>query len=404
MANDTVTSELALWQDRLAVVSRNLGEINELPALQRIKVKLRATPDFYAGETAVRIIDALAALDDLWKDYLLLNALLDEADGLRKRSGLFNDHDADIAKLLHGRSITLPLAHVPLAERGLLTTAERADKVTPGELLAAMNALFALAKDTVLKLDETERSLNTRLDALASSTRELAQRAEALGFNEVEVAAIAGSVDALRATSIADPLAAERKLAEGEHWFAEWRTQIEYAERQRDALQADLAASAAALAELRRLSEQAKLAHDTSRAKIADARTLPSPTASSVIMQLGTWLETLASSREHGDWRAARSGLDKWMTACTSHLEAERRIIAANLAPIAQRDELRGRLKALRAKADAYAARGIRLDARAVRLGDEAKDILYSQPGDLKRAGELVNAYEAAISLASQTS
>jgi chaperonin cofactor prefoldin len=404
MANDTLTSELARWQDRLAVVSRNLGEINELPALQRIKMKLRTTPDFYAGETAVRITDALAALDDLWKDYLLLNALLDEADGLRKRSGLFHDHDANIAKLLHGRSITLPLAHVPLAERGLLTTAERADKVTPDELLAAMNALFALAKDTVLKLDETERSLKTRLEALASSIQELAQRAKALGFNAAEVAAIAGSVDALRATSIADPLAAERKLTEGEHWLAEWRTQIEYAERQRDGLEADLAAAAAALVELRRLSEQAKLAHDTSRAKIADVRTLPPPTASSVIMQMGTWLEMLAASREQGDWRAACSGLDKWMTACTSHLEAERRIIAANRAPIAQRDELRGRLKALRAKADAYAARGIRLDARAVRLGDEAKDILYSQPGDLKRAGELVNAYEAAISLASQTS
>jgi hypothetical protein len=404
MANGTVTSELALWQDRLAVVSRNLGEINELPALQRIKMKLRTTPDLYAGETAARITDALAALDDLWKDYLLLNALLDQADELRKRSSLFNDHDADIAKLLHGRSITLPLAHVPLAERGLLTTAERADKVTPGELLAAMNALFALAKDTVLKLDETERGLNTRLDALVGATRELAQRAEALGFNASEVAAIAGSVDALRATSIADPLAAERKLIEGEHWLAEWQTQIEYAELQRDALEADFAAAAAALAELRRLCEQARLAHDNSQAKIANAPTLPSPTAASVITQLGTWLETLASSRERGDWRAARSGLDKWMTACASHQQAERRIIAANQAPIAQRDELRGRLKALRAKADTYAARGIRLDARAARLGDEARDILYSQPADLKRAGQLVSAYEAAISLASRNS
>ena len=194
MANGTVTSELAFWQDRLATVSRNLGEINELPALQRIKTKLRTTPDFYSGETAARVADALAALDDLWKDYLLLNALLDKADALQKRSGLFNDHDAEIAALLHGRSITLPLAHVPLAERGLLTTAERTDKVTPGELLSAMNALFGLAKDTVLKLDEIERSLKTRLDTLVGSTRELAQRAEALGCNAAEVAAIAGSI------------------------------------------------------------------------------------------------------------------------------------------------------------------------------------------------------------------
>ena len=155
-ANDAIVPELAAWQDRLALVSRNLGEINELPALQRIKARLQATPKFYAGETASRVADAHAALDELWKDYLLLNALLDDADALRKRSGIFHDHEAEIRELLHGRSITLPMAYVPLAERGLLTSAERADKVTPDELLAAMNAMFALAKDTILELDGAE--------------------------------------------------------------------------------------------------------------------------------------------------------------------------------------------------------------------------------------------------------
>jgi hypothetical protein len=402
MANGTVSSELALWQDRLAVASRNLGEINELPALQRIRTKLRTTPDFYSGETAVRVTDALAALDDLWKDYLLLNALLDQADGLRKSSGLFNDHEADIAKLLNSRSITLPLAHVPLAERGLLTTAERTDKVTPGELLAAMNGLFALAKDTILKLDAAERGLKTRLDTLVSATRDLATRAKTLDFNAAEVSAIAGSVDELRATSVADPLSAEQRLAEGEHWLAKWQTQIEHAEHQRDTLDADFAAATAALAELRGLGEQARLAHDTIRTKIANAPALPPPTPASVIMQFGTWLDTLAASHQRGEWRAARSGLDKWVAACTSHRAAERRIIAAGQAPIERRDELRGLLKALRAKADSYAARGIGLEASAARLGDEAKDILYSQPTDLEKAAALLAAYEAGLSLASR--
>ena len=65
-ANDTIIAELAAWQDRLALVSRNLGEINELPALQRVKARLRANPELYAGETAPRINDALAALEELW--------------------------------------------------------------------------------------------------------------------------------------------------------------------------------------------------------------------------------------------------------------------------------------------------------------------------------------------------
>jgi hypothetical protein len=40
--NDRIILELAAWQDRLALVSRNLSEINELPALQRVKARLRA--------------------------------------------------------------------------------------------------------------------------------------------------------------------------------------------------------------------------------------------------------------------------------------------------------------------------------------------------------------------------
>ena len=70
------------------------------------------------------------------------------------------------------------------------------------------------------------------------------------------------------------------------------------------------------------------------------------------------------------------------------------------MAPIEARDELRGRLKALYAKADAHAARGIRVDAKVAQLGDEAKDSLYSQPADLQKAAALLSAYEKALNLA----
>jgi hypothetical protein len=101
-----------------------------------------------------------------------------------------------------------------------------------------------------------------------------------------------------------------------------------------------------------------------------------------------------------GDWRAAKAGLDKWTASCATHREAEQQMLAASLAPLAERDELRGRLKAVRAKADAHVARGVRLDAQAARLGDEAKDILYGQPADLKKAAALLGAYETALNLA----
>jgi hypothetical protein len=399
-ANDPIAPELAAWQDRLALLSRNLGEINELPALAHIKARLRATPDFYAGDTAPRVSDALAALDDLWKDYLLLNALIDRADVLHRQSGLFHDHESEIRELLHERSITLPETQVPLAERGLLTNAEHADKVTPDELLAAMGALFALAKDTVLEVEEAETRLRPRLNALLGTTQELAARADTLGFDAAEIAAIAVPFESLGATLTADPLGAGKKLQEGEALLAQWRVRLDTAERERDALEAAFATAAKALDELRQLSQQAHEAYGNSSSKIAGHSALPRPVDASIIIQLGTWLDVLDANRKRGDWRAAKAGLDRWMAACATHREAERRTLAANLAPIAEREELRGRFKALRAKANAHIERGIRLDAQAARLGDEAKDILYSQPADLKKAAALLGAYEAALNLA----
>jgi hypothetical protein len=399
-ANNTIAPELAAWQDRLALMSRNLGEINELPALQRIKARLRATPHFYAGETASRINDALAALDDLWKDYLLLNALLDEADALRKQSGIFHDHEAEIGELLRGRSITLPVAHVPLAERGLLTNAERADKVTPDELLAAMNALFVIARDTILELDGDEARLKPGLDALLGTAHELACRANTLGFDAHEIAAIVAPLEALGAEMTTNPLGAGRKLQEGEAELAQWRARLETAERERDALEAAFAAAIEELKELQRLSHEAQLAHESSSSKVAGQSALPRPTERSVIAQFGTWLDALDTSRKRGDWRAAKAGLEKWTAACATHNEVERRTLATNTAPIAARDELRGRLKALRAKASAHEARGISVDTKVARLGDEARDILYSQPADLQKAAALLSAYETALNLA----
>jgi len=399
-ANDAIVPELAAWQDRLALVSRNLGEINELPALQRIKARLRATPKFYAGETASRITDALAALDELWKDYLLLNALLDEADALRKRSGIFHGHEAEVRELLHGRSIALPMACVPLAERSLLTSAERAEKVTPEELLAAMNAMFALAKDTILELDEAVTQLKPRFDALAGTARDVAGRAHALGFDAAESAAFTAPIEAFGAELATDPLGAGRKLKEREAGLAAWRTRLEESERERDAFGADFATAAEQLKELQRLSDSAWTAHENSAIKIAGQFELPRPTEASVIAQLGVWLDALETSRRSGDWRTAKAGLEKWKTACASHRDAERRTLKANLAPIEARDELRGRLKALRAKADAHVARGVRFDRTAAQLADAAKDLLYSQPADLQKAAALLSDYEAAINLA----
>jgi len=263
-----------------------------------------------------------------------------------------------------------------------------------------MDALFAIAKDAVLELDEAEARSTQRLDALVGAAHQLAARAEGLGFDPAEIAVLAAPAESLGAALTADPLGAATRLQEGEAGLAQWRARLDSAERERDALAAAFAAAGKALEELRQLSQQAHEAYESSSTKIDGQSTLPRPTETAIITQLAAWFDALDTSRKRGDWRAAKAGLDKWTAACAGHHEVERRILAANLAPLEQRNELRGRLKALRAKADAHAARGIRLDAQTVRLGDEVKDMLYSQPADLKRAAAVLCAYETALNLA----
>ena len=73
--NDRIMFELAAWQDRLALVSRNLGEINELPALQRVKARLRTAPEFYAGDKEFYKKAVQANREMLSKDGIVTPAL-----------------------------------------------------------------------------------------------------------------------------------------------------------------------------------------------------------------------------------------------------------------------------------------------------------------------------------------
>jgi hypothetical protein len=249
-----------------------------------------------------------------------------------------------------------------------------------------MNAIFTITKDTILDLVGAEKRLAPRIATTSGEARKLAARADALGeAGAADIAAIAARIEALGAETAADPLGASRKLEEIGSLLADWRTRLDAAERVHDVLGAALVDARQALQALEQLAAATQAAHADSSAKIADHGTLPSPTESSVIAQFGAWLDQIETKRGSSDWHAAKAGLDTWIAACATHQATERAILAANRAPLEARDELRGRLKALHAKADAHAARGICFEENAMQLAKQAKAILYSQPANSSR-------------------
>lgn len=69
-------------------------------------------------------------------------------------------------------------------------------------------------------------------------------------------------------------------------------------------------------------------------------------------------------------------------------------ILTANETPYQSRNELRGLLDALKAKA---AASGLAEDPQCTRLYGEARDLLYTAPCDLGGAGAAVSRYGALL-------
>jgi hypothetical protein len=95
-----------------------------------------------------------------------------------------------------------------------------------------------------------------------------------------------------------------------------------------------------------------------------------------------------------GDWRAAGNLLVQWTTRCRDALDEAQRALAANEAPVATRNELRGRLDAYRAKAYRL---GLLEDPAVAGLYARAQDALFTAPTDLEKAEQLLRRYQQAL-------
>jgi|tagenome__1003787_1003787.scaffolds.fasta_scaffold20961130_3 hypothetical protein len=144
---------------------------------------------------------------------------------------------------------------------------------------------------------------------------------------------------------------------------------------------ARLAAARARLDELQAVTEAARAAHAAVTEKIAGPD-VPAPLT--LPAELAERLDDLATS----------VALEQWSADADALLGEQQRILAANRAPIAERDQLRGLLGAYQAKAHAVGA----LEDRGLsERFDHARRALYTAPTDLCEAARLVQDYRRAL-------
>jgi hypothetical protein len=344
-----------------------------------------------SGESAKQWSAASTALTDLWQWRGQLEGLLTRAQELRR--GRRAD---ELHALLNGPSIELTRSQVPLAERDLLRSPERAVRCTPDELLARMSRAFDEVKTVVARFGEAWETLTP----LVTEARTALDRARTLAATVGE----SGRPDL--------ELAAQRALAIGERLSTD-PVSVSAGEVDRlieslQAIQRDLDATAAlrrdldfrladARTRLTRLGavlEECRVAHQELLVKIA-APSAPAPPADD--KDLAGELEQIASLAGAGAWREAGRRLDAVTERLTTDLDACESALRANRAPLEARNQLRALLEAYQVKAGRLGA----IEDPAVEpIFAQAHDALYTAPTDLAAAAQLVRRYQERLNTA----
>jgi hypothetical protein len=377
------------------VMTANLLDLESNPTNKMLD------PDTLTGTSRQRVSAARQALASLWEQFTEFKDLLGRARQLR--GGGVRVPPArlqELEDLLHGPSISLPPLDVALADRGLYTPGQTPVALTPDQLLTGMAAAFEAAKGTILAVDDVWRSLVPRLGEAQHELEAMEAVAAPLGEPVNAGERTRDRLEEVSRQLANDPLSVKPDdLERIEASLSTERLRLNQLARDRETLAQDLDAGAATVDEIAAaiatgaaaLNEaQRKLLHPEGLLAALDSGCLADPQHG-----LGPWLQRLRQLAADGEWRSACRGVDQWQRVADETLASARRVIDANSAPLQARNELRGRLDALEAKAGHL---GLTEDPGLSALREEARSVLYTAPTDLAVAADLVARFGSGLS------
>jgi hypothetical protein len=398
---DSLDDQLQEWRDRLDRVNQNLLDFYGLLTYQRLCGGGSLPPTPLKGTTQAQVEPVLADLEALFQHRGLLADVVDQAAGLRQqlpRKLRSDDKLQDIDLLLNGPSIRLPLVAIPLAQRSLLSATNTAQTVTPEELLRMMVDAFERARDVVLMLDRVWGDLEPRLLALTQELNRLRSQVSmeiseyGVAAHRLPTAAIAQLetlLQKLQTQIDGDPLAVDGQF-EQIIWphLKQLAAQVAQFQDQRDRLQSSLQFCQDLLAQIQTTQAKLMAIAQESAEKVTPppGPPLPDPQAAAT---LADWLQRLRSRQ--GEAQAVAVGIERWTTQAQTLLPQLQQALIAHQQALALRQELRGRLEALQAKA---LAKGVVEDPSLVELAGQAKALLYSRPTPLQAAQATMGQYE----------
>jgi hypothetical protein len=395
----TPSSSLRTADERIdglrATLQRTMENLVELDADVTRQV-LEASPSL-RGRTAVAWAQARSQLTDLWRGQLALNDTLDALTRERGSKPSVPRPVIDrLCELLDGPSVSVVRAEADLACRSLTEGAVPTDSYRIVELIARMSADYQSVTATVSGVAKVWADLVPRLSELRSALAGVEAEVAASGIRRPNSLGTAErAVADAEETARSDPLALSADLVASISSMVEQaRTSAGEAAAARIELASDLAAVTESIEECSRAMHAARAQREKVASKVVASGSVWADLdrADAELVELRHQLRNL------GDEAAARADSRSRVAELAGRSARLRQqvdlLTDAARADLAARDELRGRLDAYRAKAQ---AQGRAEDPELDRLYGEASDVLFSAPCDLDVAETRVAAFQRAL-------
>jgi hypothetical protein len=384
------------WKQKVNLVGQNLIDLHGQPTYQRLAGQYPYPSAQLTGVTQSLVMPAIEAMNELFQHLDLLNQTIERACQLRKQLPRFLASDQkiqEIAQILTTPSIQLSVIATPLAQRSLLSAAESTEAIAPEKLLMVMTNAFQVAKNAILAVDAAWLNLEPSLTAAEAEIIALEIDAEKLNQGTLpELIGAKQAIASLRSSLDCDPLGVSANFdQEIKPLLTKTRTTLQQIINQKRQIQDKIASAHNYLNTLTQLQATNTNTYAESQIKVTNHSSLQTPLDGEQIAALSLWLSRLETKFNEGLLNPVSIGLENWLTKVKQYIATEQQAYAANLAPLETRQELRGRLDALKAKA---LARGVVEDAILVELAQTAKRLLYTRPTNLSQANQLISQYE----------
>jgi chromosome segregation ATPase len=330
------------------------------------------------GRTRDQLGQVAAEAEELWPLLLAVGQRLDKARNVASsEAGSKQSRARNLAQLLDA---PMTISGVALTDQAMTLTSA----------VARIRQRYSTARDGASEIESLWLDVLPRIDAARATLAALARDAENLGVVEPLISRALNLADDLSERLVNDPLSVHTSDGSNlDEQVSKAVRQISMLQTGRDDLAQDLVEARQLLASLRTLKSRAAASYVESQTKVLKPNGLIHTPSDSIFDDqskgLAKQLDRVISV--DGKWSAQRTLLDNWFDSAR-RLETQLSAAeSANSRPLAERESLRGRLRAYQAK---MAAVGKAEDMELTGVVDEARDELFTVPTDLLRAARII--------------